>query len=132
MPLKYLDELKELNLPQGKYAVWGSGPLAIRDLRENKDIDLVVSLDLWNKLDKKYPRDPENSKKAITLSENITAFNSRLLYEKLNLKKDVEFIDNTPFIKLEKILEGKKKYYRIKKRKKEYVDIKLIKNFLKS
>ncbi|MBI1999232.1 MAG: hypothetical protein HYS74_01080 [Parcubacteria group bacterium] len=52
--MKYLDELKKLRLHCGEYAVFGSGPLAIRGLVENTDIDLVVSGDLWGKLNKEY------------------------------------------------------------------------------
>jgi len=44
--MKYLDELKSLNLPKDKFAIFGSGPLAIRNMRENKDIDIIVNREL--------------------------------------------------------------------------------------
>jgi hypothetical protein len=50
-----LKVLKKLNLPQNQYVVWGSGPLAIRAIRENKDIDLLVPKQLWNQLAQKLP-----------------------------------------------------------------------------
>ncbi len=53
--IKYLDELEKLNLPKGKFSIFGSGPLAIRGLRENKDLDILVTHNLWYKLAKKYP-----------------------------------------------------------------------------
>ena len=49
-----LEELDKLNLPKDKYAITSSGPLAVRGIREAKDIDLVVSEDLWRELGTKY------------------------------------------------------------------------------
>ena len=40
--LKYIDELKALKLPVGQYAIFGSGPLAIRNLKAASDIDIIV------------------------------------------------------------------------------------------
>ena len=45
-----LKKVKELNLPQNQYAIFGSGPLAIRGIRDSNDIDLIVKKKLWNKL----------------------------------------------------------------------------------
>ena len=44
--MNYLDELKQFNLTEGKYVIFGSGPLAIRGLWENHDIDILVTEDL--------------------------------------------------------------------------------------
>jgi len=52
--MKYLNELKKLNLPKGKYALFGSSPMAIRGIKENSDIDIIVKEDLWNFLKQKY------------------------------------------------------------------------------
>ncbi len=57
--MKCLDEVKKLNLPRKKFALFGSAPLAIRGIRENKDIDLIVKKEVWNTLIKKYPVMPE-------------------------------------------------------------------------
>ena len=53
--MNYLNELEQLNLPKGKYVIFGSGPLSIRGLRENHDLDILVTEDLWNKLSEQYP-----------------------------------------------------------------------------
>jgi hypothetical protein len=50
-----LEELKKLNFPKDKYAVFGSGPLAIRNIRETFDLDVIVKQDLFNELWDKYP-----------------------------------------------------------------------------
>jgi len=46
--LKYLEEVREMNLPLGKYAIFGSGPLAVRRIRDTKDIDLIVTPDIYS------------------------------------------------------------------------------------
>ena len=54
---RFLEELrvvKMLDLPQNQYLIWGSGPLAIRGIRESWDIDLLVSKRLWSLLAKTY------------------------------------------------------------------------------
>lgn len=43
---KLLAELKELNLPPDKYAIFGSGPLAVHNIKESEDIDIIVKPDL--------------------------------------------------------------------------------------
>lgn len=47
--------IRALNLPLGHYAITGSGPLGIRNLRPINDIDLVFSEELWQKLSATYP-----------------------------------------------------------------------------
>lgn len=52
---KLIEELDKLNLPKDQYAIVGSGPLAIRDLREAQDLDIVVTDSLWGKIAQQYP-----------------------------------------------------------------------------
>ncbi len=40
--------VKDLKLPMGKHALFGSAPMGIRNLKECHDIDIVVTEDLWN------------------------------------------------------------------------------------
>ncbi len=54
-----LNELAALNLPQNEYVVIGSGPLAVRNLREAQDLDILASDSLWKDLSKKYPITPQ-------------------------------------------------------------------------
>jgi len=42
------DRLRALELPKGSYVVFGSGPLAIRGLKEPHDLDVVVTEDVYN------------------------------------------------------------------------------------
>ncbi|HKY69696.1 MAG TPA: hypothetical protein VJ205_02250 [Gammaproteobacteria bacterium] len=52
--LKKLKALDDLKLPQNDYAITGSGPLAIRNIRQAQDIDILVRKTLWQDLLKKY------------------------------------------------------------------------------
>ncbi len=45
-----INKVRELNLPQGLYIVFGSAPLAIRGIRDANDIDLLVSEEVFNSL----------------------------------------------------------------------------------
>lgn len=45
-----LSELKKLDLPKDGFAVFGSGPLAVRGLRETDDLDLIARAGLWDQL----------------------------------------------------------------------------------
>lgn len=45
-----LGEIKTLNLPPREYTVVGSGSMAVRDIREAADIDLVATQQLYDNL----------------------------------------------------------------------------------
>ncbi|MQA02130.1 MAG: hypothetical protein GEV07_05185 [Streptosporangiales bacterium] len=45
-----LDVVRALDLPAGQYVVFGSGPLVVRGLREGRDVDLVVTPELYERL----------------------------------------------------------------------------------
>jgi hypothetical protein len=50
-----LEELKTLNLPKGTYAIFGSGPLAVRGLREARYLDIIVKDEIYKQLCLRYP-----------------------------------------------------------------------------
>ncbi len=52
--LQKLAELDTLNIPKHSYAITGSGPLAIHNLRPAKDVDIIIKRDLWKKLLEQY------------------------------------------------------------------------------
>lgn len=45
--MSYLKELREMNLSTDEYVIFGSGPMAVRGIRPNNDIDVVVSGRVW-------------------------------------------------------------------------------------
>ncbi len=123
--------VKELGLPIGKYALFGSAPLGIRELRDCRDVDIVVTKDLWNKYKKK------------NWEMKTMPHGSQYLYnDKIELWKDwgpgrwnvqklineAEIIDELPFVKLKYVVEWKKQ----NGREKDLKDIKTAEKLLRS
>jgi hypothetical protein len=126
------NEIKKINLPINQYAITGSGPLGIRNLKKINDIDMIVSNSLWNDLALKYPVIEQNNiKKIIIPNKGIeifceTSFNSQIKEKDeptvIQRIKNAEIIDDLPFESLKYTL-----YYKYKmKRDKDLKDIKII------
>ena len=112
----YLDELEKLNLPKSKYVIVGSGPLAIRGIRSNSDIDLLLTKDLWERLVRSRRFKKTRGKEELRLSEHVFAyykwkrareFSNRMIF-------NAEFIQGFPFVKLSYLVNYKKAYMRSK------------------
>lgn len=92
-----LTELKGLGLPADEYAVYGSGPLAVRGIRRANDVDLIVTERLYEKLEGHLL--PGDGKQ---LSENIEAFRTwpgaPATVEELIARADI--IDAIRFVRL--------------------------------
>lgn len=68
------EEFRKLNFLLGEYVIAASGALAVRGIREAKDIDVVVSEKLWNELKNKYEVKNENDVEKIIPAEKIEIF----------------------------------------------------------
>lgn len=125
--LPFVDELQALNLPQDSFAIFGSGPIAVRGLRDAKDLDIVVRKDVWDELAKKYPKNEKGTGLQIG---NIEAFDQwSPWFDDPNMLIDTaEIIDGLPFVRLEHVVAWKKAMGR----EKDIKDLELIKNFLSS
>jgi hypothetical protein len=131
--LNYIEELTGLNLPSGQYAIFGSGPLAIRNLRDAGDIDIIVTQELWEKLAKTHPQTVKETIKGPVTSINIGHL--EIYRDWLNLTPKIkelietaDIINNLPFVKLEYVIEWKTYMGRDKDKN----DLKLIKTHLNS
>ncbi len=126
---KLLNEFRKLDLPDGKYAIYGSGPLGIRELRGINDLDVIVTDDLYQELKEKYPED--SKKKRIKISEieiyPLSAWGPKFDGLKSTIQR-AEIIRGLRFVCLKDLLEWKKKM----DRPKDFKDIKLIKNYFKN
>jgi hypothetical protein len=122
--MKFIEELKKLNLPTDQFAIFGSGPLAIRKLRESYDLDIVVKSELWEELIKKYKPKKDNLIKigSIEIYKDWLPWFSNVN----KLIDDADVIDGLRFVKLKYVLKWKKVMNREKDRK----DIKLIEEYL--
>ncbi|MCJ7793272.1 MAG: zinc ABC transporter substrate-binding protein [Candidatus Marinimicrobia bacterium] len=128
---KLLKELEALNLPKDKFAIFGSGPLGIRGIREVNDLDLVVLPELWQELAERYPvkkikLDPKRYKAFLT--KNIEVASKPMLgFEARKMIESADIINGIRFVNLETTIEWKKKAGR----EVDLRDIKLIKAYLK-
>jgi hypothetical protein len=127
---EFLKKLKELNLPRGKFAIFGSGPMGIRGLREIGDLDVIITEDIFNnfkqrpdfKLDKKKSGNEYLEKDGIEFYKNWHPGD----WDINKLIQDSEIINDWPFVRLEEVLKWKK----LKMRDKDIKDIELIENYL--
>ena len=130
--------LQQLNLPLGQYAVTGSGPLGIRNLRPVGDIDLIVSPKLKNELIAKYGMtDDGKVKKVVFPQGNMEAFWEGSFYTQpkdpqtptvADIISRAEIIEGLAFASLEDILYFKRKM----NRDKDLKDIVLIEEWQKT
>lgn len=123
-------KVKKLNLPIGKFAIFGSGPMGAREIRECKDADIIVTADLFNnlknnlgwkiKINKYGDECLENGNIEIWKNWRPGEWNIEKLID------DAEIINGLPFVKLGEVLKWKK----MMGRDKDIADIQLIKDYL--
>ncbi len=125
--MKYIDEVLELDLPLGKYVIIGSGPIAVRGLRENNDVDILADEDLWDSFAEEYGSSDGNVVEIghISLYKNLLSFAE---YSPEEIISDAEIIIGLPFMKLKYVVSFK----RWIGRDKDLRDIELIEAFLES
>lgn len=130
---KLFKEMENINLPTGNFAVFGSGPICVRGLRECRDLDVVVTEKVFNEC-------LRNSDWELKKRNNNECLKNKNFEIELwkdwapgdhniqELIKDSEFINGIPFVKLEYVLKWKK----INNREKDLKDIKIIEDYLKN
>lgn len=130
-----LESLKRLNLPNSDFIIVSSGALAIRGIREARDIDVVVTKTLWNELSEKYPVVLEDNVERIHFDNDIEILNPKQSIfgnsELLPLEemfKEADVFEDIKFINLNHLKKVKQKVGR----EKDLNDIVLIDNYLES
>ena len=118
---KLLREFKKLKLPDGQYAIFGSGPLAVRGIRKAQDLDIVVTAGLYRKLLRNYPK----ARRGCIQIGNIEILHTGR-YSKKVIEK-AEIIQAFRFTRLGDLKIEKKKMGR----EKDFEDIELINYYLK-
>lgn len=136
LPMQFtqmLNELDKLNLPLGEYVIVSSGALAVRGIREARDLDIIVSDRLWKQLSKNCPVKKEHGIEKIDVKSDIieilgegSAFRDPAIASFDELIKTADIIENHPYINLELLKKFKAKMGR----EKDLKDIELINNFL--
>jgi hypothetical protein len=123
---KYLDPL---HINSEDYAIFGSGPLAIRGIRPAKDIDILVTKKVydWFLRENKETIDEELGKVSIELPYVELFGKHRLIDNIEDIIKSSEIIHGYPFVSLEYLIKVKNELAR----KKDLKDLKLIETYLK-
>lgn len=127
-----LSVLKEMKLPVGQYAIFGSYPLYACGLKKKpKDLDLIVVPAVW----KSFLKRPDWRLKVSTLGSKYLVKNGIEMYPDWKpgrwsvekLIKNSATIEGLPFVSLKDVLRWKKAY----NRKKDGPDIRAIAEHLK-
>lgn len=122
-------EIKELNLPLGEYALFGSAPMGIRGLKQCRDVDIIVTEKLWNEFKIKGWEEKISASGSEYLSRGdieLWKYWKPGIWNIRRLIEGAEIIDDLPFVKLEGVLEWKK----IRGEERDINDIKTIEVFL--
>lgn len=128
-----IDKVKELNLPEGGYIVFGSCPMAAAELREAGDIDFLVSEEVleqfkaagWKEIDK----GPNDKPLTYDVFEAHTSWDFASYKPTLKqLLATADIIDGVPFASLQEV----RRWKAASGRPKDLVDIDLIDKHLKS
>jgi len=121
---EYMSELRSLNLQKDQYAIFGSGPMAVRNLRDSKDLDVIAKKELWCNLSKRYL----SQDRVISIGK-IDIYNdwSEPFTGKIEeLIDDADIIGSIRFVKLEHVLTWKS----ARNKEKDIKDVELIKEYL--
>jgi len=124
-----LDTVKRLTLPQGSFAIFGSGPMAVRGMRTADDIDILVKHELWKTLCEKYSHCVRPDGLCITMDGIEIADTWPGIDDNMidNMIDTADILSGLPFVQLRHVLAYKKHM----NRDKDKADIALITQYLK-
>jgi len=119
--------VKSLNLPEGSYIVYGSGPMAAAGIRESGDIDMLVNKKVFDRLKREGWQEINKGPNDKPLVRDI--FEAHLHWEFSPYKPKLKHLLDTarevngvPFASLEEV----RKWKAASGRPKDIVDIELI------
>ncbi|MFH1433799.1 MAG: hypothetical protein ABIG32_02805 [Candidatus Uhrbacteria bacterium] len=123
---KLIEQLQKLNLPKNSFAIFGSGPMAVWGLKVAGDLDLLVKKEVWDRLAAEYGIENEEKGQIVVGDIDIFWNWQPWLDNEDELIATAEMIDGWPYVRLEHVLEWKKKYGR----EKDLKDVELIEEYL--
>ena len=128
--VKFLTSIRELlpsfNLPLGSYVIAGSGPMAVRGIRDAVDIDILVNESLWNSLVQRYKVIGANKNEIVIGRVEIWKDWMNLTAKIDEMIENCEMIEGFPFMKLSYVIDWKLYLGRPK----DIADIALLKDYL--
>jgi len=108
------DQLRQLNLPPQGYAVFGSGPLAIRGIIPlTHDLDVICGEEVWNIVSRTGSVEylPEYDVSVVTMADGALTFGTKWGIGNFDIDALIataEIIDGLPFVSLEHVICYKK------------------------
>lgn len=112
MSLDLIDELRQLDLPEGHWALFGSGPLLLRGwIQRVNDLDVITRGPAWDHartLGRQVPLADGNS--IVEVGDGITVGSSWAFgdFNIDSLIETAEMIEAIPCVRLEHIIEYKR------------------------
>ncbi len=123
-------KVKELNLPQGSYVVFGSCPLALAGIRPTDDIDLFITPELFETLQTNGWQQFQKGSSQALASEHFEAYDNwdfgSFQPTVSDLLSQANDVDGIPFVSLPDVLAWKK----AAGRPKDVADVELIEAYL--
>ncbi len=127
-----ISQVKSLKLPEGSYVVYGSCPLALAGLRESNDVDMLVTREVFDELEKsgwprshkdKYDNPLTRGVFELHYNWNFSAYSPTLE----QLLSTATVVNGVPFASLDEV----RRWKAASGRPKDLIDIKLIDDYLK-
>lgn len=128
---RLLSEMKSLGLPPDDFAVFGSGPMVIRGMREPHDLDVLARGEAWEicKSKSKPPKAVSGGELCKFFNDDIEIFSSWAPgeWDVDELIDTAEIFEGIRYVRLEHVLEWKRRMGR----EKDLKDIAMIEEYLK-
>jgi len=119
-------KIQSLDLPENSFVVVGSGIMGALGIRESNDIDMIISQEVFDDLERKG-WDHDNWPDQIVLKNDVFDLGVHWMNEKVeDLIKKATIIDDIPYLSLTDLLTWKI----ARSRPKDILDVQLINDYL--
>ena len=125
------DQLRQLNLPPREYAVFGSGPLAIRGIIPlANDLDVICQDEVWKIVSEIGSIEylPEYDVSVVTMADGALTFGTKWGIGNFDIDELIataETIDDLQFVRLEHVV----RYKKIRSSEKDQLHLGALENF---
>ncbi len=131
MDIPLFDQLRQLNLPPRGYAVFGSGPLAIRGIIPlTHDLDVICREEVWKTVSQIGSVEylPEYDVSVVTMADGALTFGTKWGIGNFDIDELIataEIIDALPFVRVEHVIG----YKNIRASEKDLLHLDALSNF---